>query len=83
VRLMICISIAGFLSGCATPSSMDIMDERQSKSKANPYAYDSFYSSNLPEREVRASQFYYKNCRLDERSTVYPKKTEWACDAPF
>ncbi len=72
-------------TACASPSTRDILDERQSKNNARAAAYaaEGFTMDHRsPEgRPYRAWEFYYKNCSLVSRNP-YPNKSEFECADP-
>jgi len=87
-RLLLLMSILGlgFMTGCASPSGRELLEERQEQnhSRAAGYATDGFTLDNrMPEsRPQRAWQFYYKQCALVSRNP-YPNHDEYACGDPF
>ena len=80
--------LALVVAGCATPkTSREVMDERNSQSRASPATYSSegFYMDyrNPPDRNTRNWDFFYKHCKLVGRNNPAPTRSEWDCSDPY
>lgn len=77
------ISCVFLTTGCAGKSSRDIMEERNSSSRAAPVSYsmDGFtLDYRSPEdRYRRPWDFFYKHCKLVGRNNPAPSRADWDC----
>lgn len=85
-RLFLILSILGWMTGCASPSGRELLEQRQSENNSRyaGYAADGFMLDNRsPEqRPQRSWQFYYKQCGLVSRNP-YPNRDEYSCTDPW
>lgn len=84
IQLLVAFSTLPLVSGCASPSAYEVMEERRSQARPSPATYwtDSFYATqpSAPERPVQQREFF-KRCDLVRRDR-YPSRSEWSCSEP-
>lgn len=83
ITLLFCVFLG---TGCASKTSRELMEERNSNSRAHPATYgaDGFYLDyrNPPDRNVKNWDFFYKHCKLVGRNNPAPTRSEWDCSSP-
>jgi hypothetical protein len=79
------ILISLICGGCASKTSREIMEEKNSSARPRPAAYgtDNFYLDNRspPDRQIRQWDFFYKHCKLVGRD-LPTNKADWDCTDP-
>jgi hypothetical protein len=72
-------------SGCASKTSREIMEEKNSTARPRPAAYgmEHFYLDNRSpaDRQTREWDFFYKHCNLMGRD-IPTNKADWDCTEP-